>query len=643
MCVKRIIVSLVFILSVAAGKGQSLDSVLRSGAPDSAKANFLSIYAFSISEDNPDSALILAKYGAYIARRAGNEIPLANCLSTIGWAYFKLGKLDSAKERLNKARSVFHQYGEVISEARAMMNIASINQAEGKLEESLQLLLAAMKLTGSSRKTEYAVAEKMIGILYRKQGNTAKAKLYLKNAAADFLRIDEQKYYADAISSLGILYHAQGDPDSAIYYYKTALVIYMRVKNGYGVALIYDDLGQEFLIKSRTGSAVWLDSSLLYFNKAYYLFKELNCLTDALYEKSAISEILLTKKQYGQAEVYLKELLPFFEAGHMFEYAQKTLLLLSRLHSEKKEFGKAYDFLQRANVYNDTLNLQSRNAAIADMLEKYESGKKDSIIALLNTQNSLLHTQKQLAERDLYKTRIIQLFILTLVVLLASLGFVVWTRYRIKQKLKEVQMRNRISNDLHDDVGSSLSSILLLSKIADSDIGNKQEIIHKIGATASDMVERISDIVWATNPKYDDGESLRTKIMNYVVFLNEVQGISASVNIQEEVKGLKLPMEVRQNIFLVLKEALNNVLKHANASEITIGLSVKEKNIVLEISDNGKGFVMDLVTKGNGLESMHLRINSSGGRIDYNSFPGKGTTILAKIPLREVRNAALKN
>jgi len=617
-------------------RGQNIDSIMLSNAADSSKALALGNYAFSISDSKPDSSLLIAGKALTLATHTKNKKIYAQCLMDLGWAYFKSGKYDSAKQCLSDSKMLFHKCHDTTLEVRVMENMSSISNYEGNYEAALNQLLAAIQLLGYSRGAEYAFTEKMIGIIYRQQGDFVNAKVYLKKAAADYLQLKNLKSYADATGSLGNVYLGISDNDSAIYCYHKALTIYLQLKKISSAAISYEDLGDAFVSKSDLQPLPWLDSALDYYQHAYNLFCELKSKQDIAVEKYKLGQALTKKKQYPLARKYLFEALAEFRSENAINNIYLTLLLLSRLYYEMHDYNKAYVFLDNADLYNDTLNQESKNKAIADMLAKYETEKKDHTIALLNTQNTLLNTKKKLAEYTLYKRRIIESFSLALITLSVFLAIALFNRSRIKQRLHEMQMRNRISGDLHDDVGNSISSILLLSKMAAADGGNNAALINKISENAHEVIERINDIIWTTNPKYDDGENLRSKIMNYIVPLCKMNNITLNINISETINNIKFAMESRKNIFLIAKEGISNILKHSGATEINFELTLRDKKITLEIRDNGTGFDSNIIYKGNGLHTMSARAESSGGKLLLDTHPGNGTKLLITIPLSRI-------
>ena len=417
-----------------------------------------------------------------------------------------------------------------------------------------------------------------------------------------------------------------GSFDTAKIFYHLALNEYVHENDLSGIAMINENLGYCFIGNSNKALSTSFDSALLYYKRSYDINIRLNNRHDAAYEKMSIGEVLIRKKQYNSAEKTIKESLAIFDSLHDIneEYLGNTML--STLYDSLHDYKKAYAFILKANFYYDTLNKQEKNQAIADMLVKYEANKKDTTIALLNTRN-------ELAERKLSKTRIIELFSLILIVLFVFLALVLLNRNNIKQRLKQLQLRNQIASDLHDEVGSSLSSILMLGKMASEEKSGQDEIINKINSNATEMIERISDIVWATNPKYDDGNNLKEKINNYIMQVSQLSKITVNLNISDEIANIKFQMSIRRNVFLILKEAINNILKHAEATIIHIDMHSEHKKLYLLITDNGNGFNTEYRNDGNGLENMQTRTESIGGKFSLTSGNGTGTNITIVIPL----------
>jgi len=612
-----------------------INAFVASKATNEQKADTLADYIFTICDRQPDSALYYSFRSREYAIISKSQMAYGNSLDAIGWSYFQLAKNDSAKFYLSKAQILFHAIHKDLSEAAALINLSCIYEAESEYEKALQYSLISIKLCEPLKdthtgQTELAISEKMIGIINRKLGYNDKAKYYLRKAVEDFIELHNQQFLGDAVSSLGSVYYSSGQMDSANYCYHRALQIFQSINRKRGAAICAEDIARVAQYKSSKQPKPWLDSALYYYNTALTIFTELKNPDDVAYEEFGISEILTDKKDYTEAEKHLQRALARFYATHQASLIYGALDDLSIIYDSTHNYKKAYSFLKLADTYNDTLNKQSKDKAIADMLGKYEADKKDRTIALLNA-------EKELAEHKVVKTRLEELFAILLIVFSVIVTLTLLNRSRIKQKLYEMQMRNQIANDLHDDIGSSLSSILLLSKIAaNSNDEGKDTLVHKITNNAQDVMERISDIVWTTNPKFDDGDNLREKIISYTQQVQQMSDAEVVTDISEAISKIKFSMELRRNIFLIIKEAINNVLKHAHATKISVSLSLEEKVLWLKISDNGVGFD-NKTPKGNGLETMRMRTEVLKGVFHYTSAKQEGTQITIKIPLTNIR------
>lgn len=229
-----------------------------------------------------------------------------------------------------------------------------------------------------------------------------------------------------------------------------------------------------------------------------------------------------------------------------------------------------------------------------------------------------------------------------LAAVIASLGVYAWSRYRLAQALKLQTVRDRIASDLHDEVGSSLSSITIGSKLAaqlsTSESAQVKEILARIGETSSESLRSISDIVWAIDPKNDQGEALVKRMRRIANELLESKGIEVAFTVTGGVEELKLPMNARKEIVLIYKEAVHNASKYSNATQVQVELSVKQSNLMVRLHDNGKGFEPALHPDGHGLGSMKRRAHALGAAFELQSANGSGTTVKLKVDLTGMRD-----
>jgi signal transduction histidine kinase/ligand-binding sensor domain-containing protein len=200
-------------------------------------------------------------------------------------------------------------------------------------------------------------------------------------------------------------------------------------------------------------------------------------------------------------------------------------------------------------------------------------------------------------------------------------------RYRIEQLARVHRVRNHLSKDLHDDIGSTLSSINILSGVAAVKMqeGRPEEsfsILSRINHYAIEMSEKMSDIVWAINPENESVENLIHRLRRTGSETCAASDIALEFETDEHFKRLSLRMELRKNIYLICKEAMNNAIKHSGCSRITVHLRQAPKGLEIAITDNGHGFDTTNAVKGNGLQNMASRAKEIDAELMIRSASG---------------------
>jgi signal transduction histidine kinase/streptogramin lyase len=207
---------------------------------------------------------------------------------------------------------------------------------------------------------------------------------------------------------------------------------------------------------------------------------------------------------------------------------------------------------------------------------------------------------------------------------------------RLEQERAVEAERARISKDMHDSIGGSLTQIGLLGEIARRHAHHPSTIevyADKISAAARDVAQTLDEIVWAANPERDTLEELISYLVHYAEDFFEVTRIRCHFDVPPEIPRLELPVEARHNIFLVAKEAFNNVAKYSKASEVQLVFAFAGKTMEMKIRDTGKGFSPETVVPGNGLGNMRRRVEKIGGQFDLRSEVNRGTEISVRIKL----------
>jgi signal transduction histidine kinase len=217
-------------------------------------------------------------------------------------------------------------------------------------------------------------------------------------------------------------------------------------------------------------------------------------------------------------------------------------------------------------------------------------------------------------------------------------------RYNVNRVLQLERVRTRIATDLHDDIGSSLSGIAFLSEAVRQEVGSARpgasEMASEAAVMARSLARALNDVVWSIDPRRDDLHNLITRIRQSAAPL-EAQGIVWSLQTPPAPEKLKLTPEQRHHMYLIFKEALNNIARHAHCHSATLTIAVEDRHLRAEIVDDGCGFspAGDLALsqeeqQGNGLRNMKLRAAQLGGELRVESAAGHGTRLKLTVPLK---------
>lgn len=223
--------------------------------------------------------------------------------------------------------------------------------------------------------------------------------------------------------------------------------------------------------------------------------------------------------------------------------------------------------------------------------------------------------------------------------LLFFIGAVIITiyRFRIRQLKKLIKVRTKISQDLHDEVGATLTTISFLSEIArqqyNTGNGESKHTLERIGEFSREMIGEMNDIVWAINPSNDKFEKIEARMRNFAAVLLAAKNINLEFRTDEQVRLYNLGMQQRKNLYLIFKEAVNNSAKYSDCTAVNVCLSKEDHHILMHIADNGKGFTANNEVLGNGLKNMKMRAEEINADISIETTYGAGTTIKLSVPL----------
>ena len=297
---------------------------------------------------------------------------------------------------------------------------------------------------------------------------------------------------------------------------------------------------------------------------------------------------------------------------------------------------------------------QSKKNRFGFWLEGYDSTWRytnERVLSLMNMEAGTHKLHVRACNNDgvwsnetIYTIKVIPYFQHTiwfklLIVLFAGLIFLTLLYYRKEHRKRLEKIRNRIATDLHDDMGSTLSSIRIFSDVAKKQIEEVKpetvQLLDRISNNATSLSENMQDIIWTIRSDNDTLEDLVSRMREFGLRVCDAKHIRFNIHVSQSFKASKLSLEQRRNLYLIFREALNNAVKYAESTQIDLILNLKSRFLKMEINDNGKGFDPVAIKRGNGLNNLEKRAKEIGGQIDIKSQPGKGTCINLMMVLKK--------
>ena len=430
--------------------------------------------------------------------------------------------------------------------------------------------------------------------------------------------------------------------DSSLYYYKKAALLSEASGDINLLSKTYQNISSVYRKMNNNDSAhCYIEKSLkasLASNNQEAIAGALNALSAELMEKGKATG---NKKYFIQSLNYLKQSLQHADASENANIKQDTYQHLAVLYNEMGDFKNAYQYnLKYENIKDSVLNSEIINNT-SKLEAKYQSEKSDKEIAenKIQMQQQDLEITKKTSANRLLIAGLAALFIL---LIFGSITFV--QRQKLAQKQKEFekhkaieQTRAAIASDLHDDIGSTLSSVQFMSAFALQSIDHSnvdaKQWVQKIETNTGDLIQNIRDIVWTLNPANDNAAEIIIRMKHFAAQMLEPKNIQFNFNSTADAEKYLDNLIAKRNVFLIYKEAVNNAAKYAEASLLHIDLSMQNGKMKMVIADNGKGFTTAIasgngrVEGGNGLKNMKKRAEVLNGEISLQSNEKNGTIV----------------
>lgn len=554
-----------------------------------------------------EEGLALAEKDTSIARKINEPLILIEAYNDVANEYEYLADYQQASEYYIKSLKLATDAGNEEMESKINDNLASVflwlkDDSLGYMYSTKAFVIAQQRhdtVTMGNCLLNMGVAE-----IHQKKYKDA--LLHFRQSEKIGYQIPDMSLVADALSDEGLVYYTIHDLKTAAEKYQQQLVI----------------------------------------TKKYHLpYEELY----ALFELAVVEK---DKKHFPLAENYAARAIAI---GEDLNTPAELMEMYDTMSVIKQNLGKPAEALLFKNKYvalNDSITNAQIQTNIHHLNIQFHSAQKDKKIA---EQNLSIEKNKAAIEK---KNMWIFISLGGIIALIAILILSVRS-YRHKQRLHQQSLltlqkqhelntlkekmqareeeRDRIGREMHDDIGSALTTILYLSddlktKNKDSD----SNIAEKISSTASGIVDNMNEIIWSMNRQYDTLDDLIAYTRQHAVEFLRNHSLNYHFDVPESIPDIPISGEQRRNIFLVIKESLNNIVKHSCATEVNISFCFKE-GIQVCIHDNGKGVeTLSQRRFGNGLKNMQQRMESIGGNFSIEN--NSGTTVQLFCPLNEIKS-----
>lgn len=543
--------------------------------------------------------------------------------------YNMSGKIDSAAAKLNEVEAMSSKLDSNGSErAKLELYLGHASKRKTKYTQAFEHYFKALNLFNRQKdSTNVAVTYISIANVFNNRGEQEKALGYFREAVSILTILNRRYELANALLNMTDDYYYLNKLDSAEMTVMHALDIAQELNQKTYMSYAYMHLGHINRLRGKFSKAK------NYFQQSIQLAKEIGSPNVLFGDYQGLGETYMAEHDPANAKIYLEKHLELVKETNNIEEIIEAYADLKENEYNLHNYAKAHEYEKLYVAYKDSAYNESVARNVAEMESKYESQKKEQEIALLKKDQELKNT-------ELKRERVTKLSAFILSGLLLVIGLLVVNRNRVIQKARRMieieKLRNNIARDLHDDIGSVLSSININSKMALSNAGEEIVVkgqLEKIKEYSGRMMEGMSDIVWAINPINDSLEKMIIRMKEFAVEMLEPQSINFSFNIRGNITEASLDVSKRKELYMIFKEAINNAAKYSSCKNVTIDLDANRQYIQLNISDDGVGFDTRLGKVGNGLRNMEQRSISIGGKMHIISANGKGTKLSLEIPI----------
>jgi two-component system, NarL family, sensor histidine kinase UhpB len=595
---------------------------------------------------DPATAQKYAQDALDLSQKIGYKAGVALGYHCLGTAQEDFGNYFEALEYYEKGLEIRKERKDRRGIAASYNNMGIIYYHQGDFPRALNNFIEALKMQEESGNVRgMANSNLNIGAIYVEQQNYERARAHFRTAVDLFGKADEKAGAALSYNNLGAVYQNMNRFDTAITLFNSALKIHEASDDKKGSAICLNNIGETY-------------KKMQNYPEAVRYFKQSLALKQAIGDRKGIAT---TNSSLGMAHASLGQLNEALECETLAldiakQLGAKDLIKtiygnLAQVHAKRRNYAEAYRYEALHKQEHDSLFNKEKEKKITELRMQYEFDKKEAMTRAEQEKKDRISEAAILSQKRESRFYIaIGIFLLFAVVALWSrLNLARKTRKILEEKNAQIRaereiaeqqrlraelmdMRHKIAKDLHDDIGSSLSSISIYSEVAKNiTAGSNPEankILSSVGEIAQDALENMSDIVWTINPVNDKLDDIMQRLQVISNRLKEVKDINVHFQVSGGVRETSLTMRQRKNVYLIFKEAINNIAKYSGASNCFVVMEKKDETIFVTIKDDGKGFESSNGGMGgNGLVNMKQRALELDGTFAIASAKGQGTEL----------------
>lgn len=633
---KTLLVFIFFIsFSITAQNAQDIIDGLKKelkSNPDAKKtATIYSDLTWYYSNVSIDSALHYSKKAIESSLVLKDSTLLSQVYSDVGAVYFRKGDYQNSKLNYLKAFKIRKLRNDLAGMNKVNANLANIYNKEGKRTLALKSYLETIDyFEKTANNAAAAIAKSNVGFLFHELKNYPKARHYLTQAVSYQEKNNLETDLCTSYLTLGNVYLKEKDTINALKYYNKSVLVSKKTANKAALSGAMVNIGA---IKEKQKKS--LEANTLFVKS-----KELRDSLNIKNEESILSLLVINEKikqeKYEESKKDLLKLKSIYENNsNDEENLLKTYQYLASVYGYLKVPDSTNYFISKSNKIQIAILDATVIKQTNELETKYQTAKKEK---------QIIQQQAEVKKRNLYLVGLSGL-----ILLLGIIAYLINRQqkqklaqqeqeYQLKNAISQIETQNKlqeqrlsISRDLHDNIGAQLTFII--SSVDNVkyafDITNEKldQKLTNISSFAKETILELRDTIWAMNHNEISYEDLEIRINNYIEKAKQSKDqISFSFAIEDVLKTKRLTSVEGMNIYRTIQEAINNAIKYANASIISVNVKEQDGQTKITISDNGSGFDTETTESGNGLQNMKKRIEEIGGKFHLSSS-NNGTQI----------------